>query len=230
MGPATDRHEDPPDLLRAALLDDGDVAWRLSNDLIDGRGEDGRTTPLAAAGRLATPAEDDEVRLLLRGGLDDALGGVPADANDGVDRGAVRGVVQDALEESPRMPRAGRALGQRHALGDLHDAERGEFAGPLVEHRGPEPDEFLGGHRVGHRDQDADRQRLLQRRRQGRLGRPLEWPLRRRLGAHPAASFQRETRYGLSSSNSRAWRSTRSSAWAVVTLRFSTMKLPTRPK
>ena len=37
VGPAADRHEDPPDLLRAALLDDGDVARRRSNDFIDRR-------------------------------------------------------------------------------------------------------------------------------------------------------------------------------------------------
>ena len=41
---------------------------------------------------------------------------------------------------------------------------------------------------------------------------------------------QRSTRYGFSSSNWRAWRSTRSSAWSVVTSRFSMTKLPTRPK
>ena len=48
----------------------------------------------------------------------------------------------------------------------------------------------------------------------------------RRMRCHRGASFQRWTRYGLSSSNSRACRSTRSSAWSVETERFSMMKLP----
>ena len=78
-----------------------------------------------AAGRgLAAPAEDDEVGFLLGRRLDDALGGVPADAHDRVDRRPVRGVVEDALEEPPGVARSGRALGQRHPLGHLDDPQR----------------------------------------------------------------------------------------------------------
>ena len=77
-----------------------------------------------------------------------------ADPHDRVDRRAVGRVVEDALEESPGVAGARRALGQRHALGDLDDPERGQLAGPPVEHRGAEADELLGGHRVGDRDQD----------------------------------------------------------------------------
>ena len=35
---AADRDEDPPDVARAALLDDRDVARRLADDLVDRRG------------------------------------------------------------------------------------------------------------------------------------------------------------------------------------------------
>ena len=72
--------------------------------------------------RLAAPAEDDEVGLLLRRRLDDALGRVPADPDERVDRRALGGVVEDPLEQAPGLPGAGRALGQRHALGHLDDA------------------------------------------------------------------------------------------------------------
>ena len=105
------------------------------------------------------------------------------------------------------MAGPGRALRERHALGDLDDAQGAQLAGPRLEQGGADPDELAGGARVGDRDEDPDRQR----------------------GAvHPA--FQRSTRYGLSSSNSRAWRSTRSSASSVVMSRFSITKLATRPK
>ncbi len=121
-------------------------------------------------------------------------------------------VVEHLLEEAAGVPRAGRALGQRHALGDLDDAERRQLAGPRIEHRGTEPDQLLGRARVGDRDQDPRGER--------------------RLGTHAGTStaFQRWTRYGLSSSNSRAWRSTRSSACSVVMCRFSITNEPTRPK
>ena len=222
MGAAADRHEDALDVARAALLDHGDVGRGLAHDLVDGRREDRRAARPAVGPerRLAAPAEDDEVRLLLGAGLHDALGGVPADAHDGVDGRARRSVVEDLLEQPAGMPGAGRALGQGHPLGHFHDAQRGQFAGPRVEHRGTQPDELLGRARVGDRDEDA--------------------PGQRRLGAHEAdsrsrataasASRQRSTRYGLSSSNSRAWRSTRSSAWSVGMLRFSMTNEPTRPK
>ena len=46
-------------------------------------GENGRGQPPSRRGRrLAAPAEDDEVGLLLRRGLDDALGGVASDPDD----------------------------------------------------------------------------------------------------------------------------------------------------
>ncbi len=35
--PAAHRHQDRPDLVQAALLDDGDVARRLAHDRVDGR-------------------------------------------------------------------------------------------------------------------------------------------------------------------------------------------------
>ena len=52
-----------------------------------------------------------------------------------------------------------RALAQRHALGDLDDAERRQLAGSRIEERGAEPDQLLGGGRVGDGDQDPGRQR-----------------------------------------------------------------------
>ncbi len=216
---AADRDEDAPDLLRAALLDDSDVARRFADDLVDRRREDGRARAVATAGCPAAPAEDDEVGLLLGRGLDDPLGGVSPDPDDRMDGRAIGRVVEHALEESPGVPGARRSLGQRHALGDLDDAECRDLAGSRVDHRCAELDQLLGRHRVGDRDQDADRER-------GPGGH------RAACAAGPAAtaSFQRVTRYGLSSSNSRAWRSTRSSAWSVVTLRFSMTKLATRPK
>ena len=120
---AADRDEDAPDLPGAALLDDRDVAWGVAHDLVDRRREDRGAGRVAAAGGPSAPAEDDEVGFLLRGRLDDALGGVPSDTHDRVDRGPVRGVVKDALQESPGVPGASRALGQRHPLRDLHDPE-----------------------------------------------------------------------------------------------------------
>ena len=210
MRAAAHRDQHPPDLPGAALLDDGDVARRVADDLVDRRREDGRRGAVPAGRGLAAPAEDDQVGLLLGGGLDDPFRGMPADPHDRVDRRSVWHVVEHPLEQPPGVARAGRALGQGHPLGHLHDAQGGQLAGALVEHGGAQPDQLLGGHRVGDRDEDPGRQRRSCR--------------------HDPASFQRLTRYGLSSSNSRAWRSTRSSAWSVVTWRFSMMKLATRPK
>ena len=116
--------------LGAALLDDGDVARRLADDLVDRRREDRGRLAVAAGRRLAAPAEDDQVRLLLGGCLDDALGGVAADPDDGMDRSPLRGEVEDALEEAPGVPSPGRALGQRHPLRHLDDPEGGQLAGP----------------------------------------------------------------------------------------------------
>ena len=213
---AADGHEDPLDGPRAALLDDRDIGRRLAHDLVDGRREHGRAG-LVATGRLAAPAEDDEIRFLLGGGLDDALGRVPADPDQRVDRRPVRGVVEDPLEQATSVTGPCRALGQGHPLGHLDDAQRRQLAGPRIEDGGADPDQFLGRRRVGDRDEDARRERRL-----GLHATPPATPV--------ADSFHRATRYGFSSSNSRAWRSTRSSAWAVVTSRFSTTKLPTRPK
>ena len=56
VGAAADRHEDPPDLLGAALLDDGDVARRLADDLVDGRREDRSARAVAAAGGAGRPS------------------------------------------------------------------------------------------------------------------------------------------------------------------------------
>ena len=66
-------------------------------------------------------------------------------------------VVEDLLEQPSGVPGARRALGQRHALGHLDDAKRGQLAGLGLEHRGAEPDQLLGRARVGDRDQDARR-------------------------------------------------------------------------
>ena len=113
----------------------------MADDLVDGRGEDGRT--VAACRGPAAPAEDDEVGLLLGGGFDDPFRGVPADAHDGMDRRPVRGVVEDLLEEAPGVPGTGRAFAQGHPLGHLDDPERGQLAGPPIEHRGTKADELL---------------------------------------------------------------------------------------
>ncbi len=171
VGATADRDQHALDLARAALLDDGDVARRLADDLVDGRGEDrGAAVAAVVAGRgLAAPAEDDQVRLLLGRGLGDALGGVPTDPDDGVDRGPGRGVVEHLLEQPTGVPGAGCALGQRHPLGHLDDAQGRQLAGARVEHRGTEPDQLLGRARVRDRDEDP----------RG------EW----RPGAHPAASW-----------------------------------------
>ena len=96
MRSASDRDQDPPDRPGAPLLDHGDVAWGVADDLVDRRRED-RRSGLVAGRRLAAPAEDDEVRFLLLGGLDDAFRCVPADPHERMDRGPVWGVVEHAL-------------------------------------------------------------------------------------------------------------------------------------
>ena len=214
---AADRHEDALDVARAALLDDRDVARRLADDLVDRRREDGRAAVAAVVAdrRLAAPAEDDEVGLLLGGGLDDALGGVPADAHDRVDRRPVR--ARSRAPSGAAAGRAGRASRPRTAAcpraprrcpsADSSPARGSSIAAPSRISSSAVPG-FATGMRI-------------------RAG-------QRRPGAHPRlpspAAFQRSTRYGLSSSNSRAWRSTRSSACSVVMCRFSMTNEPTRPK
>ena len=108
--PAADRHEDPPDRRSAALLDDRDVARRVAHDLVDRRREHGRAVAVASVRRLAAPAEDHEVRLLLAGCLDDALGRAPADAHDRLNRRSLGREVEDTLEEPTSVPRPRRAL------------------------------------------------------------------------------------------------------------------------
>ena len=108
--PAADRHEDPPDRRGAALLDDSDVAGRVAHDLVDRGREHGRAVAVASVRRLAAPAEDHEVRLLLAGCLDDALGRPPADAHDGLNRRSLGREVEDTLQEPTSVPRPRRAL------------------------------------------------------------------------------------------------------------------------
>ncbi len=153
---ATDRHQDALDVARAALLDDSDIRRRFADDLVDGRREDGRSAAatIGTGRRLAAPAEDDEVRLLLGGRLDDPLRGVPADPDDGLDGRPLRGVVEHLLEQPTGMTCPGRALGQWHAFRHLHDAQGGQLSVPGIQHRGAQPDQLLRGARVGDRDED----------------------------------------------------------------------------
>ena len=117
----------------------------------------GSRAPSRAGRRLAAPAEDDEVGLLLGRRLDDALRRVAADAHDRVDRRALGHEVEDALEQPAGVPGAGRALGQGHALGHLDDARAPSARRPRVQEGGAEPDQLLGGARVGDRDEDPRR-------------------------------------------------------------------------
>ena len=174
-------------------------------------------------GRTAAPAEDDEVGLALGGRLDDAFRRVPADAHDRVDGRALGRVVEHPLEQPARVARARRALGQRHALGHLDDAQRGELAD-----RGSSSDAPM-------RTSSSAVSGLATGMRIGSERRRAHAPVAaHRRAARAAASLIRgasaAARYGLSSSNSRACRSTRSSASSVVCRRFSMTKLPTRPK
>ena len=210
VGTAADRHHDPPDLAGPALLHDGDVAGRVANDLLDRRRERG-DRGIAVGGRLAAPAEDDEVGVELGGRFDDPLGGVAADPDDRVDRRALGHEVEDLLEEPAGVAGPGGALRERHALGDLDDAQRGQLAGPRLAEVGAEADQLLGRGRVGDGDDDPGGQR-------------------RAHASVRAASSQRVRRYGLSRSNSRAWRSTAASALSVVSSRFSMTNEATRPK
>ena len=162
VGAAADRDEDLPDrpwmprcLTTAMSHGDSRTTSSMVGEKTVG------PVAVAAAGARAAPAEDDEVGLLLGRGLDDPLGRVPPDADDRVDRRPVRGVVEDALEQPARVAGPRRALGQRHPLGDLDDAERRQLARPLVEHGRAEADQLLGGHRVGDRDEDPGGERRL---------------------------------------------------------------------
>ncbi len=76
------RGQDPPDLPDAALLDHRDVARRVAHDLVDRGREDRLSPPRAGRAGVPAPPEDDQVRLLLGGQLDDALGRPPPDPHD----------------------------------------------------------------------------------------------------------------------------------------------------
>ena len=159
VGAAADRDDDPPDLLEPRCLTTAmSHGESRTTSSIVGENTDGPVA-VAAGRRLAAPAEDDEVGLLLGRRLDDALGGVPADPDDRVDRRALGREVEDALEEPAGVAGARRALGERHALGHLDDAERGQLAGPRVEQVGAEPDQLLRRRRVRDRDEDPGGQR-----------------------------------------------------------------------
>ncbi len=133
---------------------------RLAHDLVDGRADDRAAAGITARAGLAAPAEDHQVGLLLRRRLDDPGRRVPADPDERVDDRALGHVVQDLLEEAPRLPGPGRALGQRHALGHLDDAQRRQLAGSRLHQRRADADQLLRGQRVGDRDQDPRGQRL----------------------------------------------------------------------
>ena len=167
----------------------------------------------AAAGRRrAAPAEDDEVGALLPDRLDHAIGGAPADADHGPDLDALLvAEVQHALQQAARGAGLRGALGQRDALGHLHDAQRGDLGRPPVADPRADAHQVARRARVGERQQDPIRRAAAGRHQPGRF---------------PAAriSFQRVTRYGLSSSNSRAWASMTRSAWSVVISSVSPMK------
>ena len=144
VGAASDRDEDRLHLVEPALLDDGDVARRLAHDRVDRRREDrARPRPLTGhrhlgrlglgpgrlrRGRRSAPAEDDEVRALLPDRLDDAIGCMTADADQRPQLDTLLVAdVEHALEQPPRGPGLGGALGQAHALRHLDDSERGDL-------------------------------------------------------------------------------------------------------
>ncbi len=228
MRPAADRRQDALDRLDAALLDHRDVARRVAHDLVDGRAEHGLAAALLAA-RPAAPAKDDQVRLFFGGQLDDSLRGAPADAHDCAQRDTGRRELEHPLQQAARLAGTCRALGQCHALGHLDDAQRGKRSTGLQK-RGADAHEVRCRARIGKRQQDALRQlraclaRLLPDRR-GHLRFLVGG-----LAAGSGIADHRSTRYGLASSNARAWRSTNASACSVVSARVSKMRLATRPK
>ena len=166
VGPAADRDQDPPDVPRPALLDDGDVARRLAHDLVDGGADDRRVRVPVGPG-LAAPAEDHQVRLLLGGGLDDPGGGVAPDAHQRVDHGPLGHVVHHLLEQAPGLAGPRRALGQRHALGHLDDPERRQLARPRV-HAATAPirisSSAVSGFATGMTIRDGQRPPVIRRR------------------------------------------------------------------
>ena len=207
MGAATHGDEDAVHVVDTPLLDHGDVARRIAHHLVDGRAEDGLGRPRACRWRPA-PAEDDEIRLVLRGGLDDALGRPAPDAHRGAQLDVVGRELQHALQQAASLAGAGRPLGERHPLRDLDDAQRGERAAVLHDRRA-DAHEVGRGARVGQRQEDAA----------GQAGAAPHEPAR-----------QRSTNSGLTDSKTRAWRSTTASASSPLSSAVSRTWLATRPK
>ena len=153
--------------LDAALLDDRDVAGRSRTTSSMVALKTG-SSPIVASppARPAAPAEDDQVGLLLGGQLHDALRGTSPDAHHGAQVDAVGRELQDPLQQPARLARPRRALGQRHALGHLHDGQRGEHAA-VRQQRRPDAHQVGRGPRVGERDEDAAGQARAERSRRG---------------------------------------------------------------
>jgi hypothetical protein len=158
VGAATDRDEDPLDLVEGALLDDRDVARRVADDRINRGREDGAVRGAATAGAPA-PAEDEQVGVHLVRRLDDPLCRPAPDPDQRPDPCSLRGVVEDLLEQAPRLPRQRRAVRERNVLGDLHDAENGQLAGPRIHDLRTDPHEVFGRGRVGDGDEDPGGER-----------------------------------------------------------------------
>ena len=230
---AADGDQDRADVVEAALLDDRDVARRLADDGVDRGGEDrwrsrlGTRQPRLGGLRLGAgglgrgarprPAEDDEIGPFLADRLDDAVGRPTPDADHRPQLHALLvAEVEDALEQAPRDAGLVRALGQADALGDLDDAEGGDLGRPPIRDAGADPDEIARGARVGERQEDPVRLAPA-----GCHQRPSD---------SARIAFQRVTRYGLSSSNSRACSSMTRSAWSVVISSVWLMKPAVRPK
>ena len=135
MGSAPNRHQDALDLRDAPLLDDCDVTRCVAHDLVDGGAEHWLVRVLALAGRPTTPAEDDEVCLVLGSQLHDAFRGTSPDTHHGPQVDAVRRELQHPLQQPACLPRASRALGQRHAFRHLDDGHRGQHTAVLQKRR-----------------------------------------------------------------------------------------------
>ena len=180
---AADRDEDAPDLARAALLDHGDVARGLAHDLVDRGGDHRARRPSRWAPDL--PPQPKIIRSASCSAAASTMPGrrVPPDAHERVDRRPLGDVVEDLLEQAPRLAGARRALGQGHALGHLDDAQRRQLAGARLQQRRADPDQLLGGERVGDRDQDPRRERLAAHRAV-----PGPSPRRRRAGLAAASA------------------------------------------
>ena len=158
VGTAANGHQDPLDLAEGALLHDRDVARRVANDGVDGGRED-RAGRAATTAGTPTPAEDEQVGVHLVRRLDDPLRRAAPDPDERPDPRALGGVVQDLLEQASRLSRQGRAVGEGDVLGDLHDPEHGQLAGPRVHDLGADPHEVLRRRRVRDGDEDAGGER-----------------------------------------------------------------------